>query len=65
MRFVYESDGMTQDWINILSDPDRSELERMMNVGEFVTWPKVMDSILILFLFFNIDRNVLVTYHRE
>ena len=55
MRFVYESDGMTQDWINILSDPDRSELERMMNVGEFVTWPKVMDSILILFLFFNID----------
>lgn len=29
------------DWINILSDPDRQELERMMKVGEFVTWPKL------------------------
>ena len=30
-----------QDWINILSDPDPPELERMMRVGQLVTWPKV------------------------
>ncbi|EJU06193.1 patatin-domain-containing protein [Dacryopinax primogenitus] len=29
------------DWINILTDPDRKELERKMRVGELVTWPKL------------------------
>ncbi|KAJ7095418.1 patatin-domain-containing protein [Mycena belliarum] len=29
------------DWIRILSDPDPAELERMMRVGEMVTWPKL------------------------
>ncbi|WVQ96097.1 hypothetical protein IAU59_003199 [Kwoniella sp. CBS 9459] len=27
------------DWFHILSDPDRQELERMLSVGERVTWP--------------------------
>ncbi|KZW04014.1 patatin-domain-containing protein [Exidia glandulosa HHB12029] len=30
-----------QDWLHILSDPDRDELERMMRVGEGVAWPKL------------------------
>ncbi|KAI0761733.1 hypothetical protein BC629DRAFT_1726055 [Irpex lacteus] len=30
-----------KDWINILSDPDVPELERMMRVGQLVTWPKL------------------------
>lgn len=30
------------DWFNILTDPDRKELARMMNVGKRVTWPKVI-----------------------
>ncbi|KAH8118560.1 patatin-domain-containing protein [Phellopilus nigrolimitatus] len=30
-----------QDWIHILSDPDRLELERMIKGGEAVTWPKL------------------------
>lgn len=30
-----------KDWINILSDPDPPELERMMRVGQLVTWPKL------------------------
>ncbi|KAF7355343.1 Patatin-like phospholipase domain-containing protein [Mycena sanguinolenta] len=29
------------DWIRILSDPDSEELERMMRVGQLVTWPKL------------------------
>ncbi|CAE6507420.1 unnamed protein product [Rhizoctonia solani] len=29
------------DWLNILSDPDEAELERMMSVGQRVTWPKL------------------------
>ncbi|KAH7343803.1 acyl transferase/acyl hydrolase/lysophospholipase [Rhizoctonia solani] len=29
------------DWLNILSDPDEAELERMMSVGKRVTWPKL------------------------
>ncbi|KAF7352764.1 Patatin-like phospholipase domain-containing protein [Mycena venus] len=29
------------DWIRILSDPDPHELERMMRVGQLVTWPKL------------------------
>ncbi|KAL5530026.1 hypothetical protein ACEPAF_6283 [Sanghuangporus sanghuang] len=30
-----------KDWINILSDPSRTELERMLRVGQAVTWPKL------------------------
>ncbi|KAG8766840.1 hypothetical protein FRC12_006623 [Ceratobasidium sp. 428] len=30
-----------KDWFNILSDPDEQELERMMTVGQRVTWPKL------------------------
>jgi hypothetical protein len=30
-----------QDWLRILSDPDEVELERMIRVGEHVTWPKL------------------------
>lgn len=37
-----------QDWIHILSDPDRKELERMISVGEAVTWPKVRVKLLPL-----------------
>ncbi|KAJ7507844.1 patatin-domain-containing protein [Mycena galericulata] len=29
------------DWLRILSDPDPAELERMMRVGQIVTWPKL------------------------
>ncbi|KDQ64534.1 hypothetical protein JAAARDRAFT_28179 [Jaapia argillacea MUCL 33604] len=29
------------DWIRILSDPDPAELERMIRVGQMVTWPKL------------------------
>ncbi|OAX43465.1 patatin-domain-containing protein [Rhizopogon vinicolor AM-OR11-026] len=29
------------DWFHILSDPDPAELERMMKVGQIVTWPKL------------------------
>lgn len=29
------------DWIHILSDPDETELTRMMHVGQLVTWPKL------------------------
>ncbi|ELU45824.1 patatin-like phospholipase domain-containing protein [Rhizoctonia solani AG-1 IA] len=29
------------DWLNILSDPDEAELERMMSVGKRVSWPKL------------------------
>ncbi|KAF5369923.1 hypothetical protein D9758_001017 [Tetrapyrgos nigripes] len=29
------------DWFRILSDPDRQELERMIQVGQLVTWPKL------------------------
>ncbi|TFK43500.1 acyl transferase/acyl hydrolase/lysophospholipase [Crucibulum laeve] len=29
------------DWIHILTDPDRPELERMIRVGKMVTWPKL------------------------
>ncbi|WAQ90145.1 hypothetical protein PtA15_12A131 [Puccinia triticina] len=30
-----------RDWFNILTDPDRAELARMIRVGERVTWPKI------------------------
>ncbi|KAJ1308648.1 hypothetical protein OPQ81_004342 [Rhizoctonia solani] len=30
-----------KDWLNILSDPDEAELERMMSGGKRVTWPKL------------------------
>lgn len=30
-----------QDWFRLLSDPDPPELDRMIRVGEIVTWPKV------------------------
>ncbi|KAJ7781209.1 patatin-domain-containing protein [Mycena metata] len=29
------------DWVRILTDPDPQELERMMRVGQIVTWPKL------------------------
>ncbi|KAL4075834.1 patatin-domain-containing protein [Scleroderma citrinum] len=29
------------DWFHILSDPDPTELERLMRVGQIVTWPKL------------------------
>ncbi|GAA5822287.1 hypothetical protein JCM11251_006289 [Rhodosporidiobolus azoricus] len=29
------------DWFRILTDPDRKELERMIRVGQHVTWPKI------------------------
>ncbi|THV08518.1 patatin-domain-containing protein [Dendrothele bispora CBS 962.96] len=29
------------DWFRILSDPDRQELDRMVKVGQLVTWPKL------------------------
>ncbi|KAF8897563.1 acyl transferase/acyl hydrolase/lysophospholipase [Infundibulicybe gibba] len=29
------------DWFRLLSDPDPAELERMIRVGEIVTWPKL------------------------
>ncbi|KAH9943430.1 acyl transferase/acyl hydrolase/lysophospholipase [Epithele typhae] len=29
------------DWVHILSDPDPPELERMMRIGQLVTWPKL------------------------
>ncbi|KAA1466398.1 patatin-domain-containing protein [Dentipellis sp. KUC8613] len=29
------------DWLRILSDPDPSELKRMLQVGQLVTWPKL------------------------
>ncbi|KAF8558748.1 patatin-domain-containing protein [Imleria badia] len=29
------------DWFRILSDPDPAELQRMIRVGEIVTWPKL------------------------
>ncbi|KAI0028467.1 acyl transferase/acyl hydrolase/lysophospholipase, partial [Vararia minispora EC-137] len=29
------------DWIRILTDPDEQELERMLRVGQLVTWPKL------------------------
>jgi len=30
-----------KDWFRILSDPDPPELERMIRVGQLVTWPKL------------------------
>ena len=39
-----------QDWVHILSDPDRAEMERMMHVGESVTWPKVSDAHILMTL---------------
>ena len=38
--------GLTilQDWFRILTDPDTPELERMLGVGQLVTWPKVRTS---------------------
>jgi len=29
------------DWFRLLSDPDPPELERMMRIGQLVTWPKL------------------------
>lgn len=33
--------NINQDWFRLLSDPDPPELERMIRIGEAVTWPKV------------------------
>ena len=30
-----------QDWFRILSDPNRQQLGRMMQVGERVSWPSL------------------------
>ncbi|VDB98737.1 unnamed protein product [Peniophora sp. CBMAI 1063] len=30
-----------RDWFRILTDPDPPELERMLSVGQLVTWPKL------------------------
>ncbi|CCA70479.1 related to TGL4-triacylglycerol lipase [Serendipita indica DSM 11827] len=30
-----------KDWVHILSDPSRSDLERMLKIGEHVTWPRI------------------------
>jgi hypothetical protein len=30
---------IAQDWIHILSDPDRKQLARMLDVGQRVSWP--------------------------
>jgi hypothetical protein len=30
---------MRQDWFRILSDPNPSQLETMLTVGQRVTWP--------------------------
>ncbi|KAG9048285.1 hypothetical protein FS837_000348 [Tulasnella sp. UAMH 9824] len=30
-----------RDWFRLLTDPDRQELERMMHVGQLVSWPKL------------------------
>ncbi|KAI0771637.1 patatin-domain-containing protein [Trametes elegans] len=29
------------DWVHILSDPDPAEMERLMRIGQLVTWPKL------------------------
>ncbi|KAH9049590.1 patatin-domain-containing protein [Lactarius hengduanensis] len=29
------------DWLRILTDPDPSEMARLLRVGQFVTWPKL------------------------
>jgi hypothetical protein len=45
--------GTLQDWFRLLSDPDPFELERMIRVGEIVTWPKVRghyNSLLAMLL---------------
>ncbi|KAJ9098167.1 hypothetical protein QFC21_004496 [Naganishia friedmannii] len=43
------------DWIHLLTDPDRKELKRMIQVGESVSWPKLhmIENRL------KIERNVL------
>lgn len=33
--------GAVWDWFRILTDPDPTELARMIRVGQNVTWPKV------------------------
>lgn len=30
-----------RDWFRLLTDPDPPELERMIRVGQLVSWPKV------------------------
>ncbi|KAG2152274.1 patatin-domain-containing protein [Suillus cothurnatus] len=39
--FLQRFDWGCHDWLHILSDPDSAELERMMKVGQIVTWPKL------------------------
>ena len=46
-----------QDWVHILSDPDRQEMERMMHVGESVTWPKVRKSHCLVKYIINTFRS--------
>ena len=36
-----------KDWFRILTDPDRNELERMIRVGQMVTWPKVSSALTL------------------
>jgi hypothetical protein len=35
-----------QDWTHLLTDPDRKELKRMIQVGESVSWPKVRSLVI-------------------
>ena len=37
-----------QDWFRLLSDPDTLELDRMMQIGQLVTWPKVRPTIPLM-----------------
>ena len=43
----FKSNVFFQDWFRLLSDPDPTELERMIKVGQIATWPKV-SAILII-----------------
>ncbi|KAG5351312.1 hypothetical protein C0989_007013 [Termitomyces sp. Mn162] len=42
LNFIILSiENYQQDWFRLLSDPDPTELARMMRVGQSVTWPKL------------------------
>ena len=59
MQLTYLS---KQDWIRILTDPDPPEMARMLRVGQFVTWPKVRDTLVAVDL---TAHWFLVTHDRE
>lgn len=46
------------DWFRILTDPDREELERMMAVGQLVTWPKVRITLHCSYLSFDLTQSL-------